>query len=211
MKIIETVVSAFQQNARLVINTNDQNRAFWVDPGDEADRLIELAEDNDAKVEAILLTHGHVDHIGDARVLADHYKVPLIGPDEADKMFFDSLAETCRLYGLPEKASFLPDRWTQHGETLELAGLSLDVVHAPGHSPGHMMFLHAPSKIALVGDVIFMQSIGRTDLPGGDHTTLLQSIKRELWHLEGWRLLCGHGASTNIEDEKRLNPFLQGL
>lgn len=178
-----------------------------VDPGAESERIAGDLEARGWKPEAILLTHGHIDHIAHVGHLCERYGLPVWAPAE-DQFLLDSPQ-------IPELAAMLgakpcpkPERHWVDGETVTVAGLELEVIHAPGHTPGHVVLLHRASRNALVGDVIFHRGIGRTDLPGGDYATLERSIRQRLFTLDGdWTLHPGHGPETTLAEERRDNPF----
>lgn len=182
-------------------------RVAIVDPGGESDRLVETIEENGWEPEVVLLTHGHIDHIAHVAHVTERYDIGCLVHRD-DEFLLDSPQ-------FPEFASMLdarpcppPDRYLEDGETLEVAGLSLEVIHAPGHSPGSVCFVDDRSRTILVGDVIFRRGIGRTDLPGGDMETLGESIRRRLFALEGdYELWPGHGPPTTLDEEREENPF----
>jgi hydroxyacylglutathione hydrolase len=202
-------VTAFQQNCTLLWCTKTMRGAF-VDPGGDLDRLEAAAVQHGVTVEKILITHGHVDHCGQAGVLAKKLGVPVEGPHEADRFWISRLDDDGRQWQIPSQ-SFEPDRWLTDGETVTVGELSLSVRHTPGHTPGHVVFLHEPSRFALVGDVLFRGSVGRTDLPGGDHAALISSIRTKLLPLgDDVGFICGHGAGSSIGQERMTNPFITG-
>jgi hydroxyacylglutathione hydrolase len=201
-------VTPFQQNAS-VLRCPRTGRGALVDPGGEGDRLLETAREMDARLESILLTHGHVDHAGAVAELARRLRVPVIGPHPGDRFWIEGLAEQAALFGLPACEPFEPGRWLAGGDVVEVGAEPLEVRHCPGHTPGHVIFFHAPARLAWVGDVLFRGSIGRTDFPGGDHATLLRSIRGELLPLgDDVRILPGHGPASTLGHERRTNPFL---
>lgn len=200
-------VTAFQQNCTLFWCTAT-NKAAFVDPGGDLDKLKAAAKQQGVEVQKILITHGHVDHCGMAGVLAQDLRVPIEGPQEADRFWIAQLAEDGRKYGFPAQ-TFEPDRWLVDGDTVTVGDLTLDVIHCPGHTPGHVVFHHAPSKLAIVGDVLFQGSIGRTDFPLGNHQDLIDAITGKLWPLGGdTAFVPGHGAMSNFAHERRTNPFV---
>lgn len=202
-------VTAFQQNCSLI--WDDEKNAAIIDPGGEVQKLIKRIEELGLNLQAILLTHGHLDHVGAAPQLKAHFGVEIIGPHHADEYWFQALPQQSRQFGLFEIDSFLPDRWLdQDGEILTLAGYQFEVKHLPGHTPGHVGFVEHNQKVIFSGDVLFKQSIGRTDFPGGNHEELLHSIRAKLYSLpDDMIVIAGHGPATTIGQEKQQNPFVR--
>lgn len=202
-------VTAFQQNCSLI--WDDEKNAAIIDPGGEAQKLIKRIEELGLNLQVILLTHGHLDHVGAAPQLKAHFGVEIIGPHHADEYWFQALPQQSRQFGLFEIDSFLPDRWLdQDGEILTLAGYQFEVKHLPGHTPGHVGFVEHNQKVIFSGDVLFKQSIGRTDFPGGNHEELLHSIRAKLYSLpDDMIVIAGHGPATTIGQEKQQNPFVR--
>lgn len=200
-------VTPLQQNSTLLWCTQTMRGAF-TDPGGDLDRLKAAAQQHGVTVEKLLITHGHIDHCGQAGMLAKELGVPIEGPHEADRFWISRLDDDGRKYGIDGKP-FEPDRWLVDGDTVTVGNLTLDVYHCPGHTPGHVVFHHAPSKLAIVGDVIFQGSIGRTDFPMGNHQDLLDAITGKLWPLGGDTVFVpGHGQPSNFAQERRTNPFV---
>ena len=200
-------VTPYEQNCSLIWCTKTMRGAF-VDPGGDLDRLRQALEKTGVTLEKLLITHGHMDHCGMAGVFAKEMGVPIEGPNEADRYWIEGLDDPVKRYGLPGE-SFEPDRWLVDGDTVRVGELTLDVVHCPGHTPGHVVFVHAPSRLAMVGDVLFAGSIGRTDFPGGNHQQLLDSITGKLWPLgDDITFIPGHGPTSTFGHERRTNPFL---
>lgn len=202
-------VTAFQQNCSLI--WDDEKNAAIIDPGGEAQKLIKRIEELELNLQAILLTHGHLDHVGAAPQLKAHFGVEIIGPHHVDEYWFQALPQQSRQFGLFEIDSFLPDRWLdQDGEILAVAGYQFEVKHLPGHTPGHVGFVEHSQKVIFAGDVLFKQSIGRTDFPGGNHEELLHSIRSKLYTLpDDMIVIAGHGPATTIGQEKAHNPFVR--
>ncbi len=200
-------VTPLQQNCTLFWCTATMRGAF-VDPGGDLPRLKAAASQNGVTIEKILITHGHIDHCGEAGTLATELGVPIEGPHEADRFWIDRLEDDGRSYGVNGKV-FEPDRWLENGEQVMVGNLILDVYHCPGHTPGHVVFHHAPSNVAMVGDVLFQGSIGRTDFPMGNHQDLLDAIVTRLWPLGGeTSFVPGHGPMSTFAHERATNPYV---
>ncbi len=202
-------VTAFAQNATLLW-CEETKKAAVVDPGGDLDSILAVAARQGVSIEKILLTHGHIDHAGGTVELARRLGVPVEGPQRDDGFWLDQLPQQSRMFGFPDYCeAFTPDRWLDDGETVTVGKLTLDVLHTPGHTPGHIVFFHAPSKLAIVGDVLFAGSIGRTDFPGGDHGALIRSIRTKLWPLgDDVEFIPGHGPMSTFGEERRSNPFV---
>jgi hydroxyacylglutathione hydrolase len=200
-------VTPLQQNCCLIWCTQTMRGAF-TDPGGDLDRLKAAAAQQGVTVEKILLTHGHLDHCGQSGILAKELGVPIEGPHEEDRFWIDQLGADGAKYGMHAEV-FEPDRWLVNGDTVTVGNLSLDVYHCPGHTPGHVVFHHAPSKLAIVGDVLFQGSIGRTDFPRGNHQQLIDSITQRLWPLGGeTAFVPGHGPMSTFAHERRTNGYV---
>ena len=200
-------VTPLQQNCTLFWCTRTMRGAF-VDPGGDLPKLRDAIARTGVTIEKILITHGHIDHCGQAGVFAAELGVPIEGPHEADRFWISRLDEDGRNYGIDGRM-FEPDRWLQHGDTVTVGELVLDVIHCPGHTPGHVVFHHAPSKLAIVGDVLFQGSIGRTDFPMGNHQHLIDAITQRLWPLGGETVFVpGHGPTSNFAHERAHNQFV---
>jgi len=201
-------VTAYQQNCSLLI-CEQTNKAAIVDPGGDIDTILKAIASESAIPESILITHGHLDHIGATAELAALLSIPVLGPHHDDQFWIDALAEQCRTLHFPACDSFTPSRWLSQGDIVKVGEAVLDVFHCPGHTPGHVVFVHRNSKLAIVGDVLFKGTIGRTDLPKGDFNTLIRSIKNNLWPLGGqFRFIPGHGPMSTFGKEMRNNPFV---
>lgn len=202
-------VTPFQQNCSIVWN-GDTKRGVVIDPGGDLGLIRQGIAETGAAIDRILLTHGHIDHAGGAAELKAELGVPIEGPHIADRFLLDNLEEAAAGYGLSGARDVEPDRWLQEGEQIEIGGTPFDVLHCPGHSPGSIAFVNRNLKFAIVGDVLFRNSIGRSDLPGGDHETLIRSIKDKLLPLgDEVAFICGHGPTSTIGEERRSNPFLR--
>jgi len=200
-------VTPLQQNCSLIWCTKTMRGAF-VDPGGDLPKLRQAVSQTGVTIEKILLTHGHIDHCGSAGIFAEELGVPIEGPHEEDLFWIARLAEDGARYGVPGKP-FEPDRWLVDGDMVSVGELVLDVRHCPGHTPGHVVFHHPDSKLALVGDVLFQGSIGRTDFPRGNHQQLLDSITQRLWPMGGdTAFVPGHGPMSTFAHERATNPFV---
>ena len=201
-------VTAFEQNCSLVVCPQTQ-RAALIDPGGDLDRLQAIVNERGVQVEKILLTHGHIDHCGQAGILAKRLGVPIEGPHPDDEFWIAQLATQGAMFGMAGAASFVPDRWLQDGDTVTVGEQSLQVLHCPGHTPGHVVFVHAEDRLAFVGDVLFSGSIGRTDFPKGNHQQLIDSIREKLFPLgDDISFVPGHGPMSTFGEERRTNPFV---
>jgi len=210
MKVALVPVTSYQQNCSLILCEETQQVAA-VDPGGDLEQLEVQIAAMGGKLAVVLLTHGHMDHCSQARVFADRHGVQVIGPQKEDKFWIDMLPETCARVGFPPAEAFVPDRWLEDGDTVSFGKISLQVLHTPGHTPGHVVFYHEGQKLAFVGDVIFQGSIGRTDFPRGDFETLINSINNKLFPLgDEVTFVPGHGPLSTIGEEKRSNPFMSG-
>jgi glyoxylase-like metal-dependent hydrolase (beta-lactamase superfamily II) len=200
-------VTDYQQNCSLLWCTKTM-RGVLVDPGGDLPRLRQAIEKAGITVEKLLVTHGHMDHCGMAGEFARELGVPIEGPHEEDRFWIASLGESKARFGI-EGHVFEPDRWLVDGDTVTFGEIELDVYHCPGHTPGHVVFVHAPSRLAVVGDVLFAGSIGRTDFPRGDHQDLLDSITQKLWPLgDDVTFIPGHGPTSTFGAERQSNPFV---
>lgn len=201
-------VTAFQQNCSLVVCPETRKAAF-VDPGGDIDHLQAMAKELGVEIEKILLTHGHIDHCGQAGILAQRMAVPIEGPHIDDRFWIDQLKEQGINFGMAGADSFTPDRWLVDGDTVTVGLESMDVIHCPGHTPGHVVFVHQKDRVAFVGDVIFSGSIGRTDFPRGNHQQLISSIRNKLFPLgDDVAFVPGHGPMSTFGEERRSNPYV---
>jgi hydroxyacylglutathione hydrolase len=208
MQVRIVVVTPFQQNCR-VFWCEETMKGAVVDPGGDLDHIEAAIKESGASIEKILLTHGHVDHAAAAGTLAERLGVPIEGPHIGDKFLIDGLPDQAAKYGFGDAEPFQPTLWLDQGDTVMVGNLKLDVKHCPGHSPGHVIFNIEAFKVAIVGDVLFQGSIGRTDLPGGDHEALINSIRTQLWPLgDDITFVPGHGPASTFAVERKSNPFV---
>jgi glyoxylase-like metal-dependent hydrolase (beta-lactamase superfamily II) len=201
-------VTPFEQNCTVIWDDATQIGAV-VDPGGEIERILAVAENQGVRLEKILITHGHLDHAGATMELSSKLELPIEGPHRGDAFWIEALDQQGRMFGVRGGQVFTPDRWLGHGDQVTVGPLVLDVYHCPGHTPGHVVFVHKPSRLALVGDVLFAGSIGRTDFPGGDYDTLIRSIRECLWPLgDDVAFIPGHGPMSTFGEERQSNPFV---
>jgi hydroxyacylglutathione hydrolase len=201
-------VTPFQQNCSLVWCA-ETKRAAVIDPGGETDRIFAAAESQGVAIEKVLVTHGHLDHAGAVADLAEELGVPVEGPQREDAFWIDRIAEQGARYGMTRCRHFTPDRWLEDGDSVTIGTQTLDVYHCPGHTPGHVVFHHMASRLALVGDVLFRGSIGRSDLPRGNQADLIRSIVTKLWPLGSEvTFVPGHGPLSTFGRERRDNPYV---
>ncbi|MEH3085511.1 MAG: MBL fold metallo-hydrolase [Xylophilus ampelinus] len=203
-------VTAFQQNCSLV--WDDQSmEGVLIDPGGDVDRLLAEAARQGVALRAIWLTHAHIDHAGGVATLVERTGLPVVGPHPEDQFLIDGLEAQARAYGFPPAGPFVPTRWLHDGDTVTLGEHSFAVRHCPGHTPGHVVFHHAGSKRAFVGDVLFAGSVGRTDFPRSDPQALIDSIVRKLWPMgDDTVFIPGHGPESSFGRERRSNPYVGG-
>ena len=208
LKVFVTPVTPFEQNCSVLV-CERTHRAAVIDPGGDLDRIRGVLQKADATLEKILLTHAHIDHAGATAVLAREARVPIEGPHQGDAFWIEGLPEQSRMFSFAEAETFTPDRWLENGDTVTVGECTLEVYHCPGHTPGHVVFFSREQRFAIVGDVLFAGSIGRTDLPGGNHQQLLDSIRERLWPLgEDVVFVPGHGPRSSFGRERKTNPFV---
>ena len=200
-------VTPFEQNCSLLW-CDETQRAAVVDPGGDIARILGVVKSKGLTLEKILVTHGHIDHAGAVAELAERLSLPIEGPQREDDFWIENLSQQSRMFGFPEARSFTPDRWLEQGDRVSVGNVELMVLHCPGHTPGHVAFFNEPGRLAIVGDVLFKGSIGRTDFPKGDFDTLIASIHNRLWPLgDDVAFISGHGPMSTIGAERRSNPF----
>ena len=201
-------VTPFAQNATLVW-CDETLEAAIIDAGGEVSRLLEVVNSKGLKLTKLLLTHGHIDHAGGVADLKAQTGVPVIGPHKDDQFWLDGLGQQSRMFNFPEAKPITPDQWLNDGDQVQLGNSTLQVIHCPGHTPGHVVFYDAVSKMAQVGDVLFAGSIGRTDFPKSNHQDLISSIKNKLFPLgDAIEFIPGHGPNSTFGAEKRSNLFV---
>ena len=204
-------VTEYQQNCSIVYDDASMT-GIVLDPGGEPEKIAAVVEQLSVTVEAIWLTHGHLDHAGGAEGLKKLLDVEIIGPHEADLMLLQGIEIWAANKGMSGMYNAMPDQWLNEGDVLSIADHQFEVLHTPGHAPGHVVFVCRDAKLILMGDVLFQGSIGRTDLPGGDHQTLMDSIANKILPLgDDFHFVCGHSPRSTIAHEKATNPYLQSL
>ncbi|WP_028305098.1 MBL fold metallo-hydrolase [Oceanospirillum maris] len=200
-------VTGFQQNCTLVWCSKTKEAAV-IDPGGDQDKILARVDALQLALTQIWLTHGHIDHAGATGDLAEKLNLPIIGPQKNDAFWIEALAQQSQMFGFPAAKPFTPSRWLEDGDTVQVGEQVFQVLHCPGHTPGHVVFYHADTQLAQVGDVLFQGSIGRTDFPQGNHDDLIRSIREKLFPLgDDVRFIPGHGAMSNFGRERTSNPF----
>ena len=208
MKFAIVPVTPFQQNCTLLWCERTGKGAV-VDPGGDVPRILAAVEKHGVEVEKVLLTHGHIDHAGGTAELARRLGVPVEGPQAEERFWIDALPQQSVMFGLPHAEAFVPDRWLDDGDRVSVGEAELEVLHCPGHTPGHVVFFDRTARLAVVGDVLFAGSIGRTDFPRGDFATLVASIRQRLWPLgDDVRFIPGHGPMSTFGEERESNPYV---
>ena len=202
-------VTPFQQNCTILFD-EETKQGVVVDPGGDVEVIVRAIEENGFTIDAIWLTHGHLDHAGGAMDLKERLGVEIVGPHEDDKPLLGNLEGQAQRFGMPGAVrNCTPDRFLTEGETVSFGDHVFEILHCPGHAPGHVVYFNRDARFAHVGDVLFNGSVGRTDLPGGDHAALIRSIKEKLLPLgDDIGFICGHGPGSRFGDERRSNPFL---
>ena len=201
-------VTPFKQNCS-IIWCNETRIGAIIDPGGDIEKISAVIDKHNVSIEKILLTHGHLDHAGGASPLSRRLNVPVVGPHRDDLFWLEGIEQQGRNYGFGVVENCMPDQWLNEGEKITVGNQLLEVLHCPGHTPGHLVFYHRESALAFVGDVIFKGSIGRTDFPKGDYDTLIESITVKLWPLgEETRFVSGHGPISDFKAERRTNAFV---
>ncbi len=205
-------VTPFQQNCTILFD-GESKEGVVVDPGGDVATIVQVVQENGLTLKEIWLTHGHIDHAGGADELREVLHIPVIGPHEADRPLLENLELQAKRFGVEMAVrNVVPDRWLNEGDTVSFGNHVFEIFHCPGHAPGHVIYVNREQAFAHLGDVLFNSSIGRTDLPGGDHATLLASIRDKVLPLgDEMGFICGHGPGSRIGDERRNNPFLKGL
>jgi len=203
-------VTPFEQNCTIFWCEKTRQAAI-IDPGGDVDRILEALAQEKLTPAKILVTHGHIDHAGGVAELAARTGAPIEGPHEEDRFWIEGMPRQSTMFGLPAVKGFEPDRWLQAGDMVNFGEIELEVLHCPGHTPGHVVFFNRTDRLAQVGDVLFQGSIGRTDFPRGDYDTLIHSIKERLFPLgDDVEFIPGHGPMSSFGEERRYNPFLSG-
>jgi len=203
-------VTPFEQNCTLLW-CEASRQAAVVDPGGDVEQILAALAREQLTPVLILVTHGHIDHAGGVAELAERLGLPVEGPGEADRFWVDGMAEQSRMFGFPPCRSFVPSRWLQDGDRVRFGEVELEVLHCPGHTPGHVVFHDRPGRLVVVGDVLFKGSVGRTDFPQGSHADLMHSIKEKLFALgDEVDFIPGHGPMSTLGEERRYNPFVGG-
>ncbi len=209
LRIAIVPVTPFQQNCALIWDSETMRGAV-IDPGGNVARIREALEKTGVQAEKILLTHGHIDHAGGAAELAEALSLPIEGPDRRDLFLLEKLGEQGRAFGIADSRPVMPGRWLEEGDTVSIGGHDFNVLHCPGHTPGHIVLIDPVARFAVVGDVVFRGSVGRTDFPYGDHDALIAGIRTKLLPVgDDIGFICGHGPNSTFGEERQTNPFLR--
>lgn len=210
LDVFTNPVTPFAQNANLLVCQNTK-QAVLVDPGGDIETLVAAVKSANAELKAIILTHGHLDHVGGAKQLSETLNIDIVGPHLGDKFWLDALPRQSEMFNFPMAEVFSPTKWLEAGDTFCFGDVTLEVRFTPGHTPGHVIFVEHTTKRVFVGDVLFKGSVGRTDFPGGNAAQLKQSIESEIYSLpDDYTVYPGHGPTTTVGYEKRTNPFTSG-
>lgn len=208
LKVLLVPVTPFEQNCSILI-CEQTSRAAIVDPGGDLPKILDALSKANVTPEKILLTHGHIDHCAGAPALAKELNIPIEGPHEDERFWLEQLPMQSQRFGFPVAESFEPNRWLIDGDRVTVGNVQLDVKHCPGHTPGHVVFYSAEDRLAVVGDVLFAGSIGRTDFPRGNHADLIRAIKEKLFPLgDDVVFIPGHGPTSTFGQERKTNPYV---
>jgi hydroxyacylglutathione hydrolase len=208
LRAVVVPVTPFAQNCS-VIWCDATGVGAVIDPGGDLDSILEVVDSNSVKLGKILLTHAHIDHAGAVAELARRLSLPVEGPHPDDRFWIEQLPQQAAMFGVAASEGFEPTRWLEQGDTVSVGEVTLEVLHCPGHTPGHVVFFEPDSRLAFVGDVLFQGSIGRTDFPRGDYATLIRSIRENLFTLgDDVRFVPGHGPMSTFGQERKTNPFV---
>lgn len=211
MKYCTVPVTHYQQNCSLLW-CEETGQAAFVDPGGDVDKLLAALSERELTLSKILLTHGHMDHVGGTAEISEKFSVPIIGPHKDDAFWIEGLDGQAKMMGFTPVSVFEPTQWLNDGDKVSVGNVELSVHHCPGHTPGHVVFFHQPTAQAFVGDVLFHGSIGRTDFPRGDHEQLITSIREKLWPLgDDVNFVPGHGPESTFGEERSNNPFVADM
>jgi glyoxylase-like metal-dependent hydrolase (beta-lactamase superfamily II) len=208
IELLVVPVTQFQQNCSILVCGTTRKAAVF-DPGGDIDRIDQALAQSNASLEKVFLTHGHIDHCGESMRFAQRHGVCLEGPHQEDKFWIDQLPTQGQMFGFPRLEAFVPNRWLNDGDTVSFGEQTLEVLHCPGHTPGHVVFFHRDAQLAIVGDVLFDGSIGRTDFPRGNHDALINSIRSKLFPLgDAVQFVPGHGPMSDFGEQRRTNPYV---
>lgn len=201
------VVTTFAENS-IVFWHSQTKEAAIVDPGGESEKILDFIAEKNLNLKQIWLTHGHIDHVGAVIELKKATGAFVYGPSKEDQFWLDNLPNQADFFGFRSVKEFTPDKYAKDGDIVELSGVKFQVLHTPGHTPGHIVFYQQEMNLACVGDLIFAGSVGRTDFPQGSQTELIKSITQKLWHLGDVEFIAGHGPKSTFARERRSNPFV---